>query len=226
MSIEGLKNHWGRNCENLIGNSVTILGEKYEVFVEPTVTTENSMKAVSLKFNTNTNWGRSNNPGCINGFKSFLANAAKYIPYVPLDASIYYNVGYINRNYKFESDILLKNDWRYIDGTSVYAGRTNANLEDKEFSFTAAHELGHSILKEFASYGGGSADYSYEHKGSSGYSNTKSVSEGGFKYPAKPDEIDLMKYYNEDPLRYDYDRVVAAEIDVLGLLWLTKINIK
>jgi hypothetical protein len=35
-----------------------------------------------------------------------------------------------------------------------------------------------------------------------------------------------MKYYNEDPLRYDYDRVVAAEVDVLGLLWLTKINIK
>ncbi|NRS90757.1 hypothetical protein HNQ02_003704 [Flavobacterium sp. 7E] len=35
-----------------------------------------------------------------------------------------------------------------------------------------------------------------------------------------------MKYYNNDPYRYDYDRIVAAENDLLGLIWLTKIEIK
>jgi hypothetical protein len=225
LAIEGLKNHWGRNSKNSIGNNVDIDGEKYEVFIDPIVTTENSMKEVSVTFNTNTNWGRSNNPGCINGFKSYLANAAKYIPYVPLDATIYYNVGYLNFSYKFESEILLKQDWGYTDGTAIYNGRVKENMEDKEFSFTAAHELGHSIIKEYAVSAGGSVDYSYEHKGSSGYSSTKPVLEGGFEYPSTG-EIDLMKYYNNDPRRYDYDRVIADEIDVLGLIWLAKIKIK
>jgi hypothetical protein len=35
-----------------------------------------------------------------------------------------------------------------------------------------------------------------------------------------------MKYYNDGPRRYDYDRIIADEVDVLGLIWLTKINIK
>ena len=37
-----------------------------------------------------------------------------------------------------------------------------------------------------------------------------------------------MIYYNNDPsrLNYDFKRIVAAEEDVLGLIWLTKIQIK
>jgi hypothetical protein len=65
---------------------------------------------------------------------------------------------------------------------------------DLEFSYTAAHEIGHNILRSYAEGGGGSADYSYKHKGSSRYSETKSISEGGVIYPRKG-EIDLMKYY-------------------------------
>ena len=41
-------------------------------------------------------------------------------------------------------------------------------------------------------------------------------------------EIDLMKYYNNAPyfLNYDFERIVAENKDVLGLIWLAKINIK
>jgi hypothetical protein len=37
-----------------------------------------------------------------------------------------------------------------------------------------------------------------------------------------------MKYYNNDPasLDYDFKRIVAAEKDVLGLIWLTKVKVK
>ncbi|WP_422090480.1 hypothetical protein [Tenacibaculum ovolyticum] len=51
------------------------------------------------------------------------------------------------------------------------------------------------------------------------------VSEGGENYPYKG-EIDLMKYYNNNPYWSDFDRIVADQEDVLGLLWLTKLRLK
>lgn len=35
-----------------------------------------------------------------------------------------------------------------------------------------------------------------------------------------------MKYYNNDPRWYDFDRIKASQKDVLGLLWLTKLELK
>lgn len=37
-----------------------------------------------------------------------------------------------------------------------------------------------------------------------------------------------MKYYNNDPfyLDYDFERIIAEDKDVLGLIWLTGIDIK
>ena len=37
-----------------------------------------------------------------------------------------------------------------------------------------------------------------------------------------------MKYYNNAPyfLNYDFERIVAENKDVLGLIWLTKISVK
>lgn len=54
------------------------------------------------------------------------------------------------------------------------------------------------------------------------------MNEGGYSYPKKNDEIDLMKYYNNDPyfLDYDFERIVAEDKDVLGLIWLSKIILK
>ncbi len=38
--------------------------------------------------------------------------------------------------------------------------------------------------------------------------------------------IDLMKYYNNDPKYIDYKRASSSEKDILGLLWLTKLDLK
>ena len=48
----------------------------------------------------------------------------------------------------------------------------------------------------------------------------------GENYPNNDEEIDLMKYYNNEPNPKDTSRLVASEKDVLGLVWLTKLNIK
>lgn len=46
------------------------------------------------------------------------------------------------------------------------------------------------------------------------------------KYP-KTGEIDLMKYADEDylPSNY-YSRVILSENDLMGLVWLAKIELK
>jgi hypothetical protein len=92
----------------------------------------------------------------------------------------------------------------------------------QEFRYTGAHEIGHEILKYVNL---NNPDYSFKHKGSSDYSETKKIKEGGFDYP-KSGEIDLMKYYNNTPHTYDFSRIVAEQNDVLGLIWLTKIKMK
>jgi hypothetical protein len=188
-------------------------------------TPENAMDDIDLTYNTNSFWGRSNNPGCVSGFKSFLANIAQYIPYVPLNETIFYNVGYVNNVYKSEAHFLLKNSWFYIDSKSLY--KKGKSKLDMEFSYTCAHEIGHTILRAYSEGGGGSADYSYKHKGSSGYSETKPINDGGFSYPTS-EEIDVMKYYNNTPyfLNYDFNRIIAESKDALSLIWLTKIELK
>lgn len=97
-------------------------------------------------------------------------------------------------------------------------------LADSDFKHTAAHEIGHEILQAF----GGQNNYSYIHKGSSTLLSQKVNKQ--FKYP-QTGEIDLMIYYDgEDPThpfpRDYYTRSVAAEKDVLGILWLTKLRIR
>jgi hypothetical protein len=225
LAIEGLNYHWGRNEKHAVAEDVKVIGESYKVYMNAVNTDEKSMDDIDILYNTNYFWGRSNNPGCVSGFKSLISNLLQYVPYVPLSETIYYNVGYVNNVYKAESHFLLKKNWFYIDDMLLY--KNGKSKVDLEFAYTCAHEIGHTILRSFSENGGGSADYSYEHKGSSGYSNTKPISKGGVKYPLYG-EIDLMKYYNDDPsfLNYDFERIVAEDRDVLGLIWLTKIKIK
>ncbi|WP_437824930.1 hypothetical protein [Tenacibaculum mesophilum] len=224
LALEGVNYHWSRNKNHTVGKNIEVNGENYEVYVNAVNTTKKSMDDLDIVYNTNSFWGRSNNPGNVSTITSFFANLAEYIPYVPLNETIYYNVGYVNNIYKYESQLFFKkDDWEYLNPLSFYKKKSKI---DRDFSYTAAHELGHTILKAFAEKGGGSTDYSYKHKGSSGYSNTKPVSEGGENYPFRGGEIDLMKYYNRGPNYYDFDRIAASEKDVLGLLWLTKLKIK
>ncbi|WP_443937008.1 hypothetical protein [Pedobacter sp. MW01-1-1] len=46
----------------------------------------------------------------------------------------------------------------------------------------------------------------------------------GENYPSNDDEIDVMKYYNNEPRIKDRNRTVVAEKDLLGLIWLTKLK--
>ncbi|WP_281979898.1 hypothetical protein [Tenacibaculum mesophilum] len=222
MAIEAMNIHWSRRYTNTVGTVIN--NENWEIIVTAVNTTKNAMDDIDLTFNTNNIWGRSNNPGNVKTIKSFFANLLEYVPYVPLSETIFYNVGYVNYILKVQSDFNLKEDnWYYLENTSRYKnGRLNI---DREFIYTCAHELGHTILKSYAELGGGSTDYSYKHKGTSDYSDKLSINKGGENYPLRG-EIDLMKYYNNDPFYYDFDRIVAGEKDVLGLLWLTKLKIK
>ncbi|GEM59210.1 hypothetical protein B0A78_07955 [Flavobacterium columnare NBRC 100251 = ATCC 23463] len=108
----------------------------------------------------------------------------------------------------------------YMEGSQRWYWMGNFNDIDDDFSYTSAHEIGHEILKSYTS----DSFYSYKHKGSSTLSETKPISEGGFNYPSSG-EIDLMKYFNNEPYWKDFKRVVAEEKDVLCLLWLSKIKI-
>ncbi|WPO83654.1 hypothetical protein SD427_04785 [Chryseobacterium sp. JJR-5R] len=93
------------------------------------------------------------------------------------------------------------------------------NNEDREFKETTAHEIGHTILK---AYGG--TIYSYGHKGSVN-PYTQNENANATPYPISG-EIDIIPYYT-NWLDYDQrNRMVAAERDVLSLLWLTKIKIR
>lgn len=190
MALDGLTKHWSRISSNNAGKGITVNGEQFQVFVHPKNTTENSMDDISLIFNTNGEWMRSRNPGTVSGIVSLVGNF--------LSERIAYNAGYLE----------YSNGWGYQQESD----------EDKTFTETAAHEIGHEILKDY-----NGDNYSYKHKGSSTYSDTKPVSEGGEEYP-QAGEIDLMKYYNDEPYNKDYSRIVAAEEDVTGLVWLSGIK--
>lgn len=118
-----------------------------------------------------------------------------------LSRILYYNIGYLD----FSDWYNIKSDWRW----------RNESFAVPIFQETSAHEIGHEIL---LAYGGHS--YSKKHKGTSTLLQSET---GGLKYPK--DEIDLMKYYDEEYVA-DFNKVVASEKDVLSLLWLTKLELK
>ena len=113
--------------------------------------------------------------------------------------AVCYNVGYIKG----------PNKWEYRD----------EQYEDVIFKFTTAHEIGHEILKAF-----GDVYYSYGHKGSVN-TVTQEIKNNAPEYPSTG-EIDIIPYYPSSPPVSIYNRTVALERDVLGLIWLTKINVK
>lgn len=200
LALLGLRKHWGRNESNK--KHIIIGKEEYNVIIAPHNAEESAMDDIELVYNTNSAWGRSNNPGSVDGITSLAANALEYIPYVPLNEKLYYNIGYMKG----------KNNWYWMGDSSDI---------DDDFSYTAAHEIGHEILKAYNKH----PIYSYKHKNSSDFSDPLEISNGGSIYP-KTGEIDVMKYYNEEPYWKDFSRVVVAENDLLGLIWLTKIKIQ
>jgi len=87
--------------------------------------------------------------------------------------------------------------------------------EDQDFILTSAHEIGHEMVKEFAG-----DTHSYGHEGSSSpiWQTAKTN-----LLPPPPQEVNVMEYYSDQ--YYDYDRTIASEKDVLGLIWCSKLKI-
>lgn len=216
----GLERYWGRNKSNIVGNSVNII-DSYEVFINPVDTTQNALNPLPLIYNTNGGWMRSGNPGGSYSDGNLDDNLLNALPDLGIIQRLSYNVGYI---YEYH---FLKT-WEYQNEAS----------EIDDFEETAAHELGHEILQAYAG-----TVYSWQHKGSSYYlpqdtkpnkgnetvwdkmSHLDEMDTHGENYPLKG-EIDVMKYYNKTPRVKDRKRTIANENDVLGLLWLTKLQIK
>ncbi|WP_316836139.1 hypothetical protein [Pedobacter nutrimenti] len=138
---------------------------------------------------------------------------------IPSPGIVYNSQGRLRRSRNWELSRIL-----YYNTGALKVNGEWLTLKDNyaaaDFKHTAAHEIGHEIL---LAYGG--HRYSKAHKGSSTLI-TQAV-KGNFLYP-QTGEIDLMIYYGEDeahPYPPDYNkRSVASEKDVLGLLWLSKIN--
>ena len=187
--MEGINYHWSRCTEHAVAKNVEINSEKYECYTSAVNSKKNAMDDIDLLYNTNNNWMRSGNPGTVTGVISAIGNLFSR-------EAVCYNVGYIKDS----------NGWKY----------RYEKYEDVNFKLTAAHEIGHEILKAF-----GDVYYSYGHKDTVN-TVTQKIKDGTPKYPSTG-EIDLMKYYQN---YYDIPRTIASETDVLGLVWLTKINVK
>lgn len=114
--MAGIAKHWSRNKFKLDIND-----EKFQVDIKPINTVDNSLNSLDLIFNTNTEWGRSGNPGVF--------------------GKIYYNIGYCNFLDWYQPSFI--DEWGYLD--AVY------HKVDEDFMYTSAHELGHSILKAYGS---------------------------------------------------------------------------
>lgn len=191
LALEGINYHWSRCTEHAVAKNVEINSEKYECYTSAVNSKENAMDDISLIYNTNNNWMRSGNPGTVTGVISAIGNIFSR-------EAVCYNVGYIKH----------PKEWVY----------QYEQYEDVDFKFTAAHEIGHEILKAF-----GDVYYSYGHKGSVN-TITQEMKNNAPEYPSTG-EIDIMPYYPLHPPISIYNRFIASERDVLGLLWLTKIDI-
>ena len=221
LAIDGVSKYWSRNGTR--DNGITIDMDNFKVKTQAKNTSMKppySLDDISLIFNTNGKWGRSGNPGSTYGVVSGTTRAIDKV--VNMIQQITYNVGHTR-----------------MDSNWYYDSRSNADIE---FSETSAHELGHEIIQAF-----GGDIYSYQHKGSSyltqeikpttspkrswydclpirrEYLQVKDLMKEvkGENAPTSGEQ-DLMKYYHGSK---DFSRIVAAEDDVKGLIWLTGIKI-
>ncbi len=112
----------------------------------------------------------------------------------PIFRNVFYNVGYL------EDDI-----WYYESQVEA----------DMRFEETFAHEMGHSIVWDYRGVW-----QSLTHEGSSTLGQDIN---GDYNYPTTG-ELDLNKYAgNRKPPDF-YERVVANETDVKGLLWVSRLE--
>ena len=113
-----------------------------------------------------------------------------------------HNLGFYSKIYQFSSA-------QYIS--------TQAEML---FKLTAAHEMGHIVLDKYAPFSL-TSDYSWTHKSSSSLSQEPLP---GTSMPSTG-EIDVMKYADkQQSLDVQSKHSVAAEEDVKGLVWLSRVK--
>lgn len=197
--LNGIEKYWSRNKGN-IGKGVIINNELYEVNVSADWSNADF-------FEHEKSWLKG--PGIIYCTNKSAGRSRNW----ELSRKLYYNTGY-----------LYESDWKDLQKNNlIYENKgwyfRNDEKADKDFQETAAHEIGHEIILAF-----GGHSYSKGHKGSSTIL-TQSPNPN-MPYP-ESGEIDLMKYSSDPFIPKDYyTRVIAAEKDVLGLIWLSKISFK
>jgi hypothetical protein len=208
LALDGLNYHWGRNKNHAVAKNVNIGSNPFEIYIKAVNTKKDTMNAIKLIYNTNSDWMRSGNPSKV---RDLLSTVGKVVS----GERIAYNVGYLNNVDWYE---ISKQNW-------YYAGEKKYKV-DENFSDTSAHEIGHTILQAYCG-----TKYSYNHEETSYITQEViKISDGGKSYFNElktKGEINLMHYYDDEPWsgNRDYAKYVASEKDVLSLLWLTKINI-
>jgi hypothetical protein len=200
LALEGINYHWGRNKNHFIAKNIKVNNESYELYMNSINVNIKAIGGIELVYNTNGNWARSGNPGSIKDPMSAIGTIVSR-------QAICYNVGYI-----------YYLDWYEFYKSKKWDYRLDTN-EDIDFKFTSAHETGHEILKKY-----GGTFYSYGHKGSVN-SVTQNMKDDAPAYKVNS-EIDIMPYYPSSPSLSLFKNYAASEKDVLGLIWLTKIEIK
>ncbi len=105
---------------------------------------------------------------------------------------------------------------RYLQGKE----KDSYIATENQFKLDAAHELGHVVLNKYAPHS--SPDYSWSHKGTSTVLTQEALT--GTPMP-NAGEIDLIKYSDHHLGASDiYSRSVAANEDVNGLIWLSRVK--
>lgn len=122
-----------------------------------------------------------------------------------LHRELYYKVGY---TYYPDSKNDTTKGWYY----------RQTSMADLIFKETSAHEIGHQLLLKF-----GGRSYSYTHKGSSGPTWIQQDPLPGTKYGTE--EIDLMKYAEEEEPKDYHDRLVLSQEDSRSMIWFTKLKV-
>ncbi len=106
-----------------------------------------------------------------------------------------------------------------------HAANYPAGFADGDFEHTAAHEVGHLILNEYGD-GGLVPEYSWSHKETSTVLTQSPVA----NHPVPGSgEVDVMHYHSDSPrgpqgYKDYWNRAVASEQDVKGLLWLSRVQ--
>ena len=202
LALDGIEKYWSRNKTNKVGINVKINNDFYEVFIKAERNSQ-GLSAPVIVYETNSEESRSRN-------------------------------FFLSRRLFFSEGYLYYSDWKKANTRSIiyknkgWYYRSSIKSEEKnvlltiplieDFKITAAHEIGHQILVSFAG-----KNYSYSHEGTSHWSLFIQEPNDNATEVPKIGEINLMKYYTNSLIP---ERVVVSEKDLLGLLWLSKIEIK